>query len=147
MVSGIKPSRGTVALIHLEPVKGHEQGRARPCVVVQNDVGNRFSTTTIMVPPTDAARIKVASPIYVPIKKGDGGAAKDSYALCDQIRVVDQRRFGKVYGTLSSEAMEAIDRALKISLGLRRPKATSRYCSAVPEPPRRWPAPPVARSG
>jgi mRNA interferase MazF len=119
MVSGGKPSRGTVVLINLEPVKGHEQGRARPCVVVQNDVGNRFSTTTIIVPLTDAAHIKVASPIYVLVKKGDGGTAKDSYALCDQIRVVDQQRFGKVYGTLSSEAMQAIDQALKISLGLR----------------------------
>jgi len=119
MVSGVKPTRGMVVLINLEPVKGHEQGRSRPCVVVQNDVGNRFSTTTIIVPLTDAAHIKVASPIYVLIKKGDGGTAKDSYALCDQIRVVDQQRFGKVYGVLSPETMEAIDRALKISLGLR----------------------------
>jgi len=119
MVSAAKPSRGTVVLIDLEPVKGHEQGRSRPCVVVQNDVGNRFSTTTIVVPLTDAAHIKLASPIYVLVKKGDGGTVKDSYALCDQIRVVDQRRFGKIYGTLSAQTMQALDQALKISLGLR----------------------------
>jgi mRNA interferase MazF len=113
-----KPFRGMVVEVSLDPVVGHEQGRSRPCVVIQNDVGNRFASTTIVVPLTDAAHVRTPSPIYVRIKKGDGGATKDNYALCDQIRTVDQRRFRTVFGTLSAEAMAEIDAALLISLGL-----------------------------
>ena len=113
-----KPFRGMVVEVSLDPVVGHEQGRSRTCVVVQNDIGNRFSSTTIVVPLTDAVHIKKPSPIYVLIKKGDGGTTKDSYALCDQIRTVDQRRFGGIYGTLAPQTMALIDKALRISLAL-----------------------------
>jgi len=113
-----KPLRGMVVEVDLDPVVGHEQGRSRPCVVAQNDVGNRYATTTIVVPLTGAERIKRPSPIYVFIKKGDGGTTKDSYALCDQIRVVDQQRFRAMYGSLSPETMARLDAALLVSLGL-----------------------------
>ena len=113
-----KPFRGMVVEVSLDPVVGHEQGRSRPCVVIQNDDGNRFASTTIVIPLTDAAHLRAPSPIYVRIQKGDGGTTKDSYALCDQIRTVDQRRFRTVFGTLSPEAMAEIDAALLISLGL-----------------------------
>lgn len=113
-----RPLRGMVVEVNLDPVIGHEQGRSRPCVVVQNDIGNRFSSTTIVVPLTDAAHIRRSSPIYVQVFKGEGGTTKDSYVLCDQIRTVDQRRFRKIYGALSSDTMEAIGKALQISLGL-----------------------------
>src|SRR5277367_2750354 len=112
-----KPFRGMVVEVSLDPMVGHDQGRSRPCVVVQNDIGNRFSSTTIVVPLTDAAHIKTPSPIYVLVKRGDGGATKDSYALCDQIRTVDQRRFRSLYGTLAPETMAAVDKALRVSLG------------------------------
>lgn len=113
-----KPFRGMVVLVELDPVVGHEQGRTRPCVVVQNDIGNRYSSTTVVVPLTDASHVKKPSPIYVPVKKGDGGATKDSYVLCDQIRTVDQRRFRSIFGSLAAETMAAVDNALLISLGL-----------------------------
>ena len=113
-----KPFRGMVVEVSLDPVVGHEQGRSRPCIVVQNDVGNRFSSTTIIVPLTAATHIKSPSPIYVMVKKGDGGTMKDSYALCDQIRTVDQQRFKALYGTLSPETVARIDAALLISLDL-----------------------------
>jgi len=113
-----KPYRGMVVEVSLDPVVGHEQGRSRPCVVVQNDVGNRFSSTTIVAPMTDAAHIRQPSPIYVLVRKGDGGASKDSYVLCDQLRTVDQQRFRKVYGVLAPETMARVDAALLISLGL-----------------------------
>ena len=122
-----KPFRGMVVEVSLDPVIGHEQGRSRPCVVIQNDVGNRFSSTTIVVPLTDAAHIKAPSPIYVPVKQGEGGTTKDSYILCDQIRTVDQRRFRSVFGTLSPETMASVDAALLVSLGL--PGATSKRSS------------------
>src|ERR1700674_777890 len=104
-----KPFRGMVVEVSLDPVVGHEQGRSRPCVVVQNDVGNRFSSTTIVVPLTAASQIRTVSPIYVRVKKGEGGATKDSYILCDQIRTVDQQRFRTVFGTLSPETMANVD--------------------------------------
>jgi mRNA interferase MazF len=113
-----KPFRGMVVEVALDPVVGHEQGRSRPCVVIQNDVGNRFSSTTIIIPLTDAIHVKKPSPIYVLVKKGDGGTTKDSYVLCDQIRTVDQQRFRKAYGTLSQETMAKIDKALMVSIGL-----------------------------
>jgi mRNA interferase MazF len=113
-----KPFRGMVVAVSLDPVVGHEQGRTRPCVVIQNDVGNRFASTTIVVPLTDAAHVRTPSPIYILVTKGDGGTVKDSYILCDQIRTVDQRRFKTVYGALSPEAMKNVDAALVVSLGL-----------------------------
>lgn len=113
-----KPLRGMVVEVDFDPVIGHEQGRTRPCVVLQNDIGNRFASTTIIAPLTDAAHIRKASPIYVLVKQGNGGATKDSYVLCDQVRTIDQLRLRRVFGAISSETMATIDAALRISLGL-----------------------------
>ena len=112
--------RGQIVEVDLDPVVGHEQGRLRPCVVVQNDVSNRFGSTTIVVPVTDAKNFAHRSPIYVLAPRGDGGLKKDSLVLCDQIRTVDQLRFGRFFGILSPETMGKVDRALLISLGLAR---------------------------
>ena len=112
--------RGQIVEVDLDPVVGHEQGRLRPCVVVQNDVSNRFASTSIVVPLTDARHIEHRSPIYVLAARGDGGLKKDSLVLCDQIRTVDQQRFGRFLGVLSHETLSAVDRALMISLGLAR---------------------------
>jgi mRNA interferase MazF len=110
--------RGMVFEINLDPVVGHEQGQVRPCVVIQNDIGNSNSSTTIVAPLTDAANIKRPGAIHVMVKKGDGGTTKDSYALCDQIRTVDMRRLRKVFGILSNPTMDRLNAALKISLVL-----------------------------
>lgn len=115
-----RPVRGQIVECDLDPVVGHEQGRLRPCVVVQNDVSNRFASTTIVVPLTDAKHVAHRSPIYVLAAKGDGGLRKDSLVLCDQIRTVDQRRFVRFFGVLPPETMHKVDRALAISLGLAR---------------------------
>jgi mRNA interferase MazF len=106
--------------VDLDPVAGHEQGRPRPCVVVQNDAGNRFSSMTIVVPLTDAAHIRRPSAIYVEVNKGDGGLRKDSILLGGQIRAVDLVRVRRAIGVLSPETMRKVDRALLISLGLAR---------------------------
>ena len=115
-----RPVRGMIVEVDLDPVVGHEQGRSRPCVVVQNDAGNRFSSMTIVVPLTDATHIRRPSAIYVLAKKGDGGLRKDSILLSDQIRAVDLVRVRRMIGVLSPETMKAVDRALLISLGLAR---------------------------
>jgi len=91
-----------------------------PCVVVQNNAGNRFSSMTIVVPLTDAVHLAAPSPIYVLVKKGDGGIRKDSIVLTDQIRAVDFQRVRRSFGVLSPETMRAVDQALLISLGLPR---------------------------
>ena len=115
-----RPVRGQVVEVDLDPVIGHEQGRSRPCVVVQNDAGNRFSSMTIVLPLTDAAHIGGPSPIYVPVRKGDGGIRKNSIILCDQVRAVDHLRLGRAFGVLSPETMRRVDWALLVSLGLAR---------------------------
>ncbi|MDR3724947.1 MAG: type II toxin-antitoxin system PemK/MazF family toxin [Terracidiphilus sp.] len=115
-----RPVRGQILEVDLDPVVGHEQGRLRPCVVVQNDVSNRFASTSIVVPLTDARNIPDPSPIYVLALKGDGSLKKDSLILCDQIRTVDRQRFGRFFGTLSPETMQKVDWALMVSLGLAR---------------------------
>jgi len=115
-----RPVRGMIVEVDLDPVMGHEQGRSRPCVVVQNDAGNRFSSMTIVVPLTDATHLRRPSAIYILAKKGDGGLRKDSILLSDQIRAVDLVRVRRVIGILSPQTMRAVDRALAISLGLAR---------------------------
>ena len=112
--------RGQIVEVDLDPVVGHEQGRSRPCVVVQNDVSNRFASTSIVVPLTDAKNFAHLSPVYVLAPKGDGGLKKECLVLCDQIRTVDQQRFGRFFGVLLPETMRKVDRALLISLGLAR---------------------------
>ena len=113
-------ARGMIVEVDLDPVVGHEQGRSRPCIVVQNNAGNRFSSMTIVVPLTDAMSIGGPSPIYILVKRGDGGLRKDSIALSDQIRAVDVERVGRVIGVLPPETMRKVDYALLISLGLAR---------------------------
>ncbi|HVP49482.1 MAG TPA: type II toxin-antitoxin system PemK/MazF family toxin [Bryobacteraceae bacterium] len=110
--------RGTVLNINLDPTVGHEQAKTRPCVVIQNDVGNQYSPTTIVAVITGAENIKKAFPIHVPIPKGEGGLTKESVVLCSQIRTVDEIRFGKILGQLNPSIMKRIDAALRISLQL-----------------------------
>ena len=115
------PVRGQIVEVDLDPVVGHEQGRSRPCVVVQNDVSNRFRLhDRLWSPYRCQEHSHICPPIYVLAPKGDGGLKKDSLVLCDQIRTVDQQRFGRFFGVLSPETMTAVDRALLISLGLAR---------------------------
>jgi mRNA interferase MazF len=110
--------RGDILDITLDPTVGHEIKKTRPCLVVQNDIGNRFSAMTVVVPLEGAEHVAKVHPIAVLIPKGEGGLMKDSVALCNQIRSVDETRFGKTHGHVSPGTMAQIDQALKISLGL-----------------------------
>ena len=103
-------SRGDIWLVELDPVVGSEQAKTRPCVVVQREVANT-GRTTIIVPACDAA--KQTSGIVRPLlRKGDGGLAKDSVALCRQVRVVDRLRIRRKLGILAAQALDSV------SLGL-----------------------------
>ena len=110
--------RGTVLQVSLDPVVGHETGKMRPCVVIQNDIGNAFSPVTIVAVITGAENVLKLYPVNVKVNKGEGGLTKDSVVLCNQIKTVDERRFGKIYGKFSDVIMRKVDQALRISLAL-----------------------------
>ncbi|HMS34202.1 MAG TPA: type II toxin-antitoxin system PemK/MazF family toxin [Ignavibacteria bacterium] len=111
--------RGDIYLINLDPVIGKEIGKARPSVIIQNNIGNKFSPVTIIVPVSSIKEITKPLPIMVFIEKGEGGLKEDSYADCGQIRTVDKvERLITKYGKLDKLKMLEIDKALKISVSL-----------------------------
>ncbi len=110
--------RGDVLLVRLDPVQGSEQGKTRPCIVVQNDVGNTFSSTTIVAPITSSLPDK-DYPTTVVINQGEGGIEHTSTILCNQIRTISvPDRVIKKLGSVSPALMKKVDEALKCSLGL-----------------------------
>lgn len=117
-MEAVRIRRGDVVLVNLGPGKGKEQrGRSRPCVIVQNDLGNQYSPTTIVAPLTAAAG-KQVYPFQALVNKGTGGITKDSIAKCEQVRVVDCGRITEKLGQLDLGAIKEIDSALRISLAL-----------------------------
>jgi mRNA interferase MazF len=111
-------SRGTVLEVNLDPIIGSEANKIRPCVVVQNDIGNRYSPITIVAAITGAENVARIYPADVPVSRGEGGLSKDSVVQCNQIRSVDEKRFVRTLGRLSTQTMEKVDKALRISLSL-----------------------------
>jgi mRNA interferase MazF len=111
--------RGDVVEVNLDPTVGTEIKKTRLCVIVQNNVGNKYSRRTIIVPATDAEHVVKPFAIHVPVSAGDGGFSKPSVVLCDQIRAVDKSRLVRTLGRLSSSTMTRLDTALKISLALK----------------------------
>jgi mRNA interferase MazF len=108
--------RGDVVIVRLDPAEGHEMKKTRPAVVVQNDVGNKNSSTTILAPATGTYR---GYPFEVLVDTDESPFKKDSSVRLDQIRVVSiEKRIHSVAGRLDSETMDAVDEALKLSLGL-----------------------------
>ncbi len=111
-------SRGDVVDIRLDPVMGKEMGKTRPAVVVQNNIGNRYSPLVIVAPIRGAEHIKKTYPVIVHVEKGDGGLDKKSVVQCDQLKSLDKLRIKQKRGRFSDDIMEKIDVALKISLAL-----------------------------
>lgn len=108
--------RGDVVIVRLDPAEGHETKKTRPAVVVQNDVGNRNASTTIVAPATGTHR---GYPFEVLVEAAESPFEKDSSVRLDQIRVVSiERRIHSVVGSLDEGTMDAIDDALELSLGL-----------------------------
>ncbi len=110
-------TRGDIYFADLSPVVGSEQGGVRPVLVVQNDVGNKFSPTVIVAAITSKIA-KSQLPIHVEVTREDHGLDRDSVVLCEQIRTIDKRRLREKIAHLGEETMEKVDRSLKISLGL-----------------------------
>lgn len=113
-----KVVRGMVVDVRLDPTLGREIRKKRPCVVIQNDIGNKNSALVIVAAITGAEHIRKAPPIWVFVPKGEGGLDKDSYVSCHQIRTVDESRLGDVRGQLNAKTMKQVDEAVRISLSL-----------------------------
>jgi len=109
--------RGEVYFADLSPVVGSEQGGVRPVLVLQNDIGNRFSPTVIIAAIT--AQIQKAKlPTHVEIDAKKYGFERDSVILLEQIRTIDKQRLTDKITQLDPQMMGNINRALEISLGL-----------------------------
>ncbi|MBR1868153.1 MAG: type II toxin-antitoxin system PemK/MazF family toxin [Clostridia bacterium] len=108
--------RGELYYADLSPVVGSEQGGIRPVLVVQNDIGNKYSPTVIAAAVTSKLN-KARLPTHIELKAADYGLTKDSVVLLEQIRTLDKRRLKERIGELSSSAMKKVNGALLISLG------------------------------
>lgn len=109
--------RGDVFFADLSPVIGSEQGGVRPVLILQNDIGNRYSPTTIVAAITSQID-KAKLPTHVELKAGEG-LDRDSVILLEQIRTIDKRRLREHVTRLSRDIMHQVDEALLISLGLK----------------------------
>ncbi len=109
--------KGDIFFADLSPVIGSEQGGVRPVVVVQNDVGNKYSPTVIVAAVTSQIN-KAKLPTHIEIRAREHGLNKDSVILMEQLRTVDKRRLKERIGRLDGETMERVNDALAISLGI-----------------------------
>ena len=109
--------RGDIFFANLNPVVGSEQGGTRPVLILQNDIGNKYSPTTIIAAVT--SRIKKAKlPTHVELPKEQSKLDRDSVILLEQLRTIDRRRLKEWIAHLDEETMTRVDAALAISLGL-----------------------------
>lgn len=108
--------RGELYYADLSPVVGSEQGGIRPVLVVQNDVGNKYSPTVIAAAVTSKLN-KAKLPTHIELPSASYGLARDSVILLEQIRTLDKRRLKERIGELPAPTMSKVDKAILISLG------------------------------
>ena len=109
--------RGDIYYADLSPVVGSEQGGVRPVLIVQNDVGNKFSPTVIAAAIT-SQKDKTKLPTHISVSSENCGLAKDSIVLLEQVRTLDKKRLREKMGILDETDMLRVDRALSVSLGI-----------------------------
>lgn len=119
--------RGDIYYADLSPVVGSEQGGVRPVLIIQNNVGNRFSPTVIAAAITSRNE-KANLPTHIRLYADNSGLSKDSVVLLEQIRTLDKKRLKEKMGTLNSSDMYKVDEALSISFGLA-PENTRRQAT------------------
>jgi mRNA interferase MazF len=116
-VNNVQIKRGDIYYADLSPVIGSEQGGIRPVLVIQNDVGNKYSPTTIVSAITSQIN-KAKLPTHVEINAADYGLNKDSVVLLEQVRTIDKKRLREKIGHFDDDMMEKVNEAIKISFGL-----------------------------
>ena len=109
--------RGDIYYAALSPVVGSEQGGLRPVLIIQNDVGNRYSPTVIAAAITSRMG-KTRLPTHIDIYADKAGLSKDSVILLEQVRTLDKRRLKEKMGHLDDAAMHAVNTAIAVSFGL-----------------------------
>ena len=112
-----KVIRGAIFYASLSPALGSEEKGCRPVVILQNDIGNKYSPTTIILPLTKIINRKHRLPTHFNINKSSKIKC-DSTILAEQIRVIDKKRLGKKIGNLDKKAMQIIDNKIQIALGI-----------------------------
>ena len=115
MVTSVK--RGDIYYADLSPVVGSEQGGMRPVLIIQNDVGNKYSPTVIVAAITSRMG-KTKLPTHIDVYANKMGVARDSVVLLEQIRTLDKQRLKERMGRLDEASMTRVDRALQVSFGL-----------------------------
>lgn len=116
-MSAMEVKRGYIFFADLSPVIGSEQGGVRPVLVIQNNVGNKYSPTVIIAAITSQID-KAKLPTHVEIEAEEYGLEKDSVILLEQIRTIDKQRLQDKITELDEKAMQKVNQAIKISLGL-----------------------------
>ena len=109
--------RGYLYYADLSPVVGSEQGGVRPVLIIQNDIGNKYSPTVIVAAITSQIN-KAKLPTHIEISAHEYGLNKDSVILLEQIRTIDKKRLREKIGCLDKNMMLKVDNSLQISLGL-----------------------------
>lgn len=111
--------RGDIYYADLSPVVGSEQGGVRPVLIVQNDVGNKYSPTVIAAAIT-SQQFKTKLPTHISVDAAVCGLSKDSVVLLEQIRTLDKHRLREKMGNLPESDMRRINGALSLSIGLEK---------------------------
>ena len=109
--------RGDIYYADLSPVVGSEQGGLRPVLIVQNDVGNKYSPTVIAAAITSKMG-KTKLPTHIDVEGSQVGLSKDSVILLEQIRTIDKKRLKEKMGHLDSGTMNSVNNAIEVSFGL-----------------------------
>ena len=109
--------RGDIYYADLSPVVGSEQGGVRPVLIIQNDIGNKYSPTVIATAITSQLN-KAKMPTHIELDANEYGLSKDSVVLAEQIRTIDKKRLKEKIGHLDDELMTRVNQALEISFGL-----------------------------
>ncbi|MBP5166786.1 MAG: type II toxin-antitoxin system PemK/MazF family toxin [Oscillospiraceae bacterium] len=109
--------RGDIYYADLSPVVGSEQGGMRPVLIVQNDVGNRYSPTVIAAAITSQVN-KARLPTHIELGAQSYGLTKNSVVLLEQIRTIDKQRLRERMGKLDNTLMDRVDNAIAVSFGL-----------------------------
>lgn len=109
--------RGDIYYADLSPVVGSEQGGVRPVLIVQNDVGNKYSPTVIAAAIT-SQRDKANLPTHIEVSAELCGLTKESIVLLEQVRTIDKRRLKEKMGRLDPDSMNRVNHALQVSFGL-----------------------------
>ena len=109
--------RGDIYYADLSPVIGSEQGGVRPVLIIQNDIGNKYSPTVIAAAIT-SQKDKTKLPTHIQVNASGCGLAKDSIVLLEQVRTIDKQRLKEKMGALDNVSMDRVNKALTVSFGL-----------------------------